>query len=470
MTALPSRKFQFFSHFQQKFYAAFIEPVQVDRSLRNREVVFNVVLVSTGLLMTVLLLLLLQSLLGGNHQVAGRIPVAVVAVSLMFALRALSRRSYSLAAYILVGFYMALAIGSVIAWDISTPFGILLLGLAIVLASTILSSRHALYAAAIASVSVIIVQIGNEAGWLTSQPQGNPVKTELGDAIGQAVVFTILGTISWLFGRETERSLMRAEAAEAALELDNATLEERVAKRTAELKQSQIDELRQLYRFAEVGQLSTALLHDLANHLTILTLDINSMRSRRYTEKLARCREAITRLNDMLIEVRDRLTRGALHDDCNLVTIINEVIEASLYKDKTGRVRIDWLPPTDSKGFRYRGDAAKYGQIVGILIGNAIDAYTDADDGKNDLNVKVVLDKTTDKVRLSVTDWGVGIPPKNRRKIFMPEFSTKKQGMGIGLYLAKQMAITQLGGSLMLMPAKDRTEFVLTLPKEDRAA
>lgn len=466
MTAPPRRKFQFSYRFQQRFYNTFIKPQQVERSLRNREVVFNVVLFSTGLLMLVLLLLLVQSYFAGNQQVISRIPVAAIAVLLMVALRLLARKSYYLAAYIVVGFYMALAIGSVVAWGIGNPFGILLLGLAIVLASTILSSKHALYAAGVASISVIGVQLGNDAGWISSQMPGIPVKTELGDAIGEAIVFTVLGTISWLFGRETERSLVRAEVAEAALELDNATLEERVASRTAELKQLQIEELGQVYRFAEVGQLSTALLHDLANHLMVLSLDINSMHSRRYTDKLARCREAITKLNDMLLEVRDRLTHGVVYDNYSLIAIISEVITASLYKDKTGRVRIEWQPPLDDKDFRCYGDAVKYGQMVGILIGNAIDAYADMDDKEKDYVVSVVIKKTAHTIRLSVTDWGMGIPTKNRSKVFEPEFSTKRQGMGIGLYLAKQMVSTQFGGHLTLSPAKGRTEFILSLPRQ----
>ncbi len=452
-----------------RLYAVFIEPRQTDPTLRNREFVFNVVLAGTGLCMAALALLLLQSYLSGNGHVLGRLVVPLVGVGFAAGLLRLSRRGhYKLSAHLLVGFYFLLAAGSVAAWGIGTPFGVLLLGLVIVMAGTILAPRLALYVSGAASVTVIAVQIATQAGLSAETSASLPAKGELGDAIGHSVVFAILGAISWLFAREVERSLDRAELAEAALEGEKATLEVRVAKRTAELKKVQIEEMQQLYHFAEVGQLSTALLHDLANHLAVLTLEIEGVQSKRHAEQLARSRLIIGQLNAMIDVVRDRLTLGPTNRRYNLLDIIDDVIDFSLLKDPARSIRIVWQRPGDNQQFQVVGDPVKWSQIVAILLGNAIDAYASQSGTPGKLPtiaIKAVV--TENGLRFSVIDWSVGINKAARKKIFRPNYTTKRSGMGIGLYLARQMTTSELSGRLSLSPRTDCTEFVVTLPRID---
>ncbi len=421
--------------------------------------------------MLLLFVLLLQSFLSGNTQVLGRLFIAAFAVAFIITLRQLSRHlHYAIAAHALVGFYMLLAIGSVVAWGIRIPFGILLLGLMIVLASTILSSRYALYAAVIATITVITVQQGYQSGWLVSQVATDSGPAELGDAIGHSVVFAILATVSWLFGREMERSLVRAEAAEVELEREKATLEVRVAKRTEQLKEAQIEEMRQLYNFAEVGQLSTSLLHDLANHLAVLTIEIEDMGSQRHTEQLERSRRILTHLNSMLDVVRDRLAGATGVRSYNLVDVLNEVIDIATLKDIARSVQVDWHPPKNKKPFAMYGDPVKCGQALAIVIGNAVDAYK-SQLGDATLPAKIAIGLEVDKhqIIVQVTDWGIGIPIANTENIFKPSFSTKTSGMGIGLYLARQIIENECKGSLVLAsPQPGQTTFVAVLPKERR--
>jgi signal transduction histidine kinase len=67
--------------------------------------------------------------------------------------------------------------------------------------------------------------------------------------------------------------------------------------------------------------------------------------------------------------------------------------------------------------------------IVGLLM-NALDA---AGSGGH---VAVETDREGDRVRLTVADDGVGIPPEDRERIFNPFFTTKPVGSGMGLGLA----------------------------------
>jgi two-component system nitrogen regulation sensor histidine kinase NtrY len=71
------------------------------------------------------------------------------------------------------------------------------------------------------------------------------------------------------------------------------------------------------------------------------------------------------------------------------------------------------------------------------LVRNAIDALEDSSNGQ------IVLSARRDvegRVVLAVEDNGPGIAPEQREKVFVPFFTTKKRGSGVGLTLVKQIA------------------------------
>ena len=74
--------------------------------------------------------------------------------------------------------------------------------------------------------------------------------------------------------------------AEDELRIEKSLLAVRLEKRTQKLQAAQLKEMQQLYRFAELGQLSTALLHDLANHLTVLTIDIEDIHKKQHSQHI----------------------------------------------------------------------------------------------------------------------------------------------------------------------------------------
>ncbi|HSX15526.1 MAG TPA: HAMP domain-containing sensor histidine kinase [Candidatus Saccharimonadales bacterium] len=415
--------------------------------------------------MSVLLLLLLVSFFAlGNGQVLGRIVVAAGGVGFIAVLLWLSRRlRYKLAAYLLTIFYFLLAAGSVASWGLSNTFGILLLGLCIILAGIVLRAKHGLYAAVAASLVLVLTQASVEAGWLTVPAPANSTAT-LGDAIAFSVMFGMIAIISWLFGGRMEHSLAAAEAAEAALEHEKQLLQVRLKRYAKRLQKLQMDEMRQLYQFAEVGQLSTSLLHDLANHLSVLNLEIGGMRSEKHSKSLRRSQAIVDQLDTMLDEVRSRLAGQKTAKAFNLAHVINDAVMRCLRNYSDSGVQIDWQPPAKLAPYDLVGDSIKCGQIVAILLRNACDAYAHKPPGENGRRIVVRLRHTDRALEISVTDWGIGIPVDERQIIFRPTYSTKHGSMGIGLYLARQMVMTEFGGMLRLGRATGKTEFIVTLP------
>lgn len=85
-------------------------------------------------------------------------------------------------------------------------------------------------------------------------------------------------------------------------------------------------------------------------------------------------------------------------------------------------------------------------QIVINLILNAFEACKQLSNPK----VRVTAEKKFDnQVVIPVIDNGTGIPEEIRDRVFVPFFTTKKQGSGIGLSLSKQIMTLQ-GGKIQI--------------------
>ena len=70
-----------------------------------------------------------------------------------------------------------------------------------------------------------------------------------------------------------------------------------------------------------------------------------------------------------------------------------------------------------------------------------------------------------DRVFLSVTDEGPGIPLESAERIFAPYYSTREGARGMGLALSRRLA-ERNGGRLELSPNGPGATFVLELPAE----
>jgi two-component system, NtrC family, nitrogen regulation sensor histidine kinase NtrY len=82
-------------------------------------------------------------------------------------------------------------------------------------------------------------------------------------------------------------------------------------------------------------------------------------------------------------------------------------------------------------------DAELLDQALINLVRNAIEALRDTPSGEIILSA---YRESDGRIAISVADNGPGIPPEQREKIFVPFFTTKRQGSGIGLTLVRQIA------------------------------
>ena len=107
---------------------------------------------------------------------------------------------------------------------------------------------------------------------------------------------------------------------------------------------------------------------------------------------------------------------------------------------------IELLLAVEPQSLEIEADAELLDQALINLVRNAIEALRDVAQGRITLSAARDLDG---RIVIAVADNGPGIAPDQREKVFVPFFTTKRQGSGVGLTLARQIA-TLHGGSVAI--------------------
>jgi len=361
---------------------------------------------------------------------------------------------------------MFLAVGIVWCWGINTPIGLIMFALVIVLAGILQTAWHAVYAAVASGAVLFGIQLAVTLHWHNPNMSWRGAQSSFGDVLAYCTMFGMLGLVSWLYNREMERSMAQTEHARTELLRQKVTLKTQVKERTAELRQIQLEEMQQMYHFAELGQLGVTLLHDLANHLTALTLEVEDMSRRQHAETNIHIQRIIQYLEGIVESTRERLHGGTHKRTFNIVRQTDEAIEFLRYKATKMGVEIEWDP--SSGPWQYAGDSDSLSQVVAILTNNAIDAYASSPQTHKLLSrnkrIRIVMERDSTHITIRIKDWGKGITQSERKRLFKPSHSTKKSGLGLGLYIAKQTVEMQFSGTITIAPSRSNTEFIIELP------
>jgi len=102
---------------------------------------------------------------------------------------------------------------------------------------------------------------------------------------------------------------------------------------------------------------------------------------------------------------------------------------------------------------RVRGDRIQLQQVILNLLRNASDAMADVQDRPRHLLIRTQAD-ADDRVRLTVRDAGVGLPPESLDSLFDAFYTTKSDGMGIGLFVSRSI-LERHQGRLWAEPNSD---------------
>ncbi|MEZ6046239.1 MAG: HAMP domain-containing sensor histidine kinase [Planctomycetaceae bacterium] len=222
-----------------------------------------------------------------------------------------------------------------------------------------------------------------------------------------------------------------------------------------------LQNIRETERAELITQLTGGLAHHLRNSLTGARMAVQLHQGRCQQEgndeSLTRALQQLS-LTEEQIKGLLRLTRGERRT-C-IAAEISEILEGTLRL-------IEPILKHKKIQFEYTGieTAARVPDGDGVraallnLLMNAIDAA--GPQGEVGMRCSVP-EENSDLLLIEVSDNGPGVSPEIEREIFKPFFSTKQEGIGLGLALAEQAA-REGEGSLSLIRDGDRTCFRLML-------
>ena len=209
--------------------------------------------------------------------------------------------------------------------------------------------------------------------------------------------------------------------------------------------------------------------HEIKNPLTPMKLSIQ-MLQRSLSDGAENLDERIERTSKTLIEQIDTLSNIATEfssfaqmpksvvEEMNLVDVLKNV--ADLHKNSEVAVSLE----LNELGLaKIQADKEQMLRVFTNLVKNGIQAI----DNPNSGEVKIGLAELESEWLVSVTDNGSGIPEDLQDKIFVPNFTTKTSGMGLGLAMVKNIVESANGKISFVSEIGSGTTFKVTLPKED---
>jgi two-component system nitrogen regulation sensor histidine kinase NtrY len=85
----------------------------------------------------------------------------------------------------------------------------------------------------------------------------------------------------------------------------------------------------------------------------------------------------------------------------------------------------------------FKFDPDQFKRVFVNLIDNAVSAVQSVEQPM--IKIQTEYNKTHQVLKISIADNGVGIPPRDKVRVFEPYFSTKEKGTGLGLPIVKSI-------------------------------
>jgi len=253
----------------------------------------------------------------------------------------------------------------------------------------------------------------------------------------------------------------RTRDQEGQLEYIGAVQDVTQRRRTEEALATLRAELAQAARVTSLGVLTAAIAHEVNQPLAGIVTNASTCRrmlavnppdvegaretTRRTIRDAERASEIIKRVRALFCK------KGATSESLDLNDVTREVVALALSELERNEVIVRTelageLPPVQA-------DRIQLQQVILNLVLNASDAMNGVDDRPRQLLIRTERDEE-DRVRLSVRDTGVGFEPQGVDRLFNAFYTTKINGMGIGLSVSRSI-IESHKGRLWATPNDD---------------
>lgn len=298
---------------------------------------------------------------------------------------------------------------------------------------------------------------------------------------GYIVLFLVAATVAFLLSRNITRSLdiVARRLRKTKLGEYNEPLEwksndevgELVAEYNRMLRQLEISAVKiaQSERESAWREMAQQVAHEIKNPLTPMKLRVQQL-ERTWNEKPDEFRQRLKTFSESMIEQIDALARIAsefshfakmpkpnLRPE-NLDAIIESVI--NLFNQHPG-LDIRYRKHIENSA-TIVVDKDQIIRVLNNLITNAVQAIPADREGKIDIYLRV----TSKQAWIRVHDNGVGISEENKKHIFVPNFTTKSTGTGLGLAMVKAIVAQNRGETFFKSRSDKGSSFFVRFPTQ----
>ncbi|MCW5655947.1 PAS domain-containing sensor histidine kinase [Hydrogenophaga sp.] len=237
-----------------------------------------------------------------------------------------------------------------------------------------------------------------------------------------------------------------------------------------------LDQLAHASRLAALGELTSSIAHEINQPLAAIVsfadASLRMMRSGKgSSEMLTTALEQIAaqgaRAGDIVKNLRQFVRKGGSgRERVNVNTVVKDMLGLLSHDIRMKRVRVTLA--LDEQLPRVTANRVQVEQVTLNLVQNAIDALTGVD--PKDRRVVITTARVgSERVEVAVIDNGTGLPAEGAQRVFDTFFTTKPEGMGIGLSICK--SLVEAHGGRLTAESNDEggATFRFTLPLEAAA-
>lgn len=244
-------------------------------------------------------------------------------------------------------------------------------------------------------------------------------------------------------------------------------------KQSEQRERLQQERLQTAARLTTMGELTSSLAHELNQPLgaiaSYLAGSIAMLRNghedyaevatalTKASDQTQRAGQVIKRIHEFVRKQPPRREQARLPD---IVESCRALIELQAKREA---IQVE-IAQGDSGDVRVLADPVMLQQVVLNLTRNAIDAMRSSRPERRRLMISVVAEGSG--VKLGVRDFGQGIAEQDDKRIFAPFYTTKSEGMGMGLSICRTI-VQAHGGRLWFERRDPGTEFLLWLPRAE---
>lgn len=262
----------------------------------------------------------------------------------------------------------------------------------------------------------------------------------------QGVVIGVMN-IYWLFAKalsQEELELANLSALHSAMAIENARLHSQVVQAQKEIADKE--------RLVSLGELSAGLAHEIRNPLNVINMLLYAIQRQapefcrfcQVTDDIAVLNNEVKRINLLIEQFLDFARPSGLHEaPHDIKEILEEVLILTAYEAKSRGVTL--VKNYGKEPAVLRVDGNKLKQVFLNLVLNALQAI----EGGGEVSCGVHWSKAF--LRVDIQDTGSGVDPKEIPKLFIPFYTTKEKGIGLGLPLSARI-IEEHGGKITLEP------------------